>query len=106
MQIESENERISDMVFSSFWGGFSEAKVVENHPKSLSEGARERKHEFSGNVGFTNVKPSFSRSEASQNECFWRENRFGCLSRRGVGKTLRKSAILGHFGSQNGAIFE
>ena len=43
--------------FFLFRGGFWEVKVVENHRKSVSEGARERKREFLENVGFTAVKP-------------------------------------------------
>ena len=56
-KIESENELISVIVFSSFRGGFWKAKVVENHSKSVPEGARERKRKFSENVGFAAVKP-------------------------------------------------
>ena len=42
--------------------------MLENHPKSFSEGAQERKRKFSANAGLTIVKPCISRSEASQNE--------------------------------------
>ena len=44
--------------------------MIENHLKSLPGDARGRKREFSENVSFTMIKPSFSRSEASQNEVF------------------------------------
>ena len=68
VKTEFENEQISGLAFSSFSSGFGEAKVVENHPKSLPGGARKRKRAFSENVGFIAVKPSFSRPEASRNE--------------------------------------
>ena len=66
-KIDAKNDGISSMALASIFARFLEAKVIENHLNSLPGGARERKREFSENVGFTIVKPLFSRPEASPN---------------------------------------
>ena len=68
VKIESEKKWVFVLVFSSFSDGFWDVKVVQNHPKSLPEDVREWKRRLPENVGFTIVKPWFSKPEAPQNK--------------------------------------
>ena len=90
------------IVFGWFLGGKSSRKLSKIRPRRRSG----EKTQFSKNVGFTIVKPSFSTPETSPNGIFWRGNRLRRLSRRGVEKTVGESVIFYQFGHQNGALFE
>ena len=57
VKIESQNEWMSVLAFSSFLDGFWKAKVVDFQLKSFPEDVWERKRRFPENVGFTIVKP-------------------------------------------------
>ena len=86
--------------------GFGEAKVVEKHSKSFSEDVRERKRRFPENVGFTIVKPWFSRPEAPQKEVILeRKSLRACVASR-CQKNTQNNCDFFQVGDPNAAVFE
>ena len=102
MVLKSRKNRVRKR--ADFWhrffivsGWFLEEKVVENDWKSVSEGAREWKRRFPENVGFTIVKPWFSRPEASGNEVILERKSFQVSVAAQGRKNTRKKRDFGQF---------